>query len=133
MAPDMAMWAHFIMEQQNVRRTRICAELGLWVLLGVPGCIIPTAPLHPSIEAEWLLAQQFVGPGAERVFPEMFRWEQRDGPFDCGGLANGCFRPPRLIQWNTRTPNVIRHEACHAILYQLGRPWRHREGACEGI
>jgi len=43
----------------------------------------------------------------------------KPGSFYCNGVqANGCYGAG-LIKWNVKTPQVIRHEAGHAILHKL--------------
>ena len=87
--------------------------------------------LAPIIYSEWVIGQelssQFVGDKAFSVHPEQFKWQSMPGPFDCGGVkANGCYTHgplrPGKIRWNAHTPQVIRHEAGHAILDKLGHP-----------
>lgn len=123
---NMGMWTHC---QAN---GRLSSVLLVWALLS--SCSVATTPtdLNPAIEAEWALAQQAVSTmrgdtAAYGIWPTQFNWRESAGPFDCGGdLANGCFEANRRrITWNTQTPNVIRHEAGHAILWKLGDDrWR---------
>jgi hypothetical protein len=104
----------------------------LLILLALQACQTATAPtvVDPTIHAEWIIAQSRLTclgtHNVEKVTPEQFSWEEIPGQFDCGfqSYKNGCYSPTlRLIQWNTQTPTVIRHEAGHAILHALGNPW----------
>lgn len=89
----------------------------------------PTWVPRPPITTEWQLAQAELAPQfGDRVMhihPMFFNWRRATGPFiDCGGVkAYGCFYPERrLIEWHNDYPQVIRHEAAHAILWRLGCP-----------
>lgn len=105
---------------------------------------LPTSSNHAMGEpydSEWAIAQRrliCLGYHADRVPPTSVGWESRDGSFFCGDIeANGCYIPEkRLIIWNTQTPNVIRHEAGHAILHRLlgsNLDWHCYEHGNDGI
>jgi len=66
---------------------------------------------------------------------EEFTFEASSLAFSCAGYLEtaGCFNPPRHIQYWASYPEVIKHEAKHAILYRLGDPrWKCIEhpGGC---
>jgi len=99
------------------------------ILLACDTATKPT-PLPDFIVSEWGTAQmKLINEGwdtefnVRRILPEMFSIFPRMGQFYCGDvLANGCFDPPSTIIYNFDTPQVIRHEALHAILYKLKHP-----------
>jgi hypothetical protein len=119
--------------------------LGWAALLGLLVCELPTSsggyPVPPEAWGEWeITVQTLVSRGvsesaARGVTPDMFRHVASAGPFYCVSVwANGCFKRPRLITWNTLTPHVLRHEYGHAILYKLGyscsSDFEHTEASC---
>lgn len=90
-------------------------------------------PYRDVVDVEWAIAQRetvpYVGEAAYGVWPDQFNWSVEMDAFDCDGDEypdNGCFNTlHRRITWNIQTPNVIRHEAGHAIMWKLGHPdWR---------
>jgi hypothetical protein len=93
----------------------------------------PKIDLDPVIISEWGAAQVILIEQnwqdyfqIDRVKPQMFNFTEHAEPFHCNGqLANGCFSPPWDITYNKQTPQVIRHEAGHAILYRV-RDYRWR-------
>jgi hypothetical protein len=83
------------------------------------------------IRSEWSIAQKALAELSVNsiglAVPELCTWIPYDGPIETSaswtGFANGVFDPHGfVIQWNTRTPTVIRHEAGHAILQFLDHP-----------
>ena len=121
-----------------MRKSKIgqCAKASLSVqLFYLLSCATPMSTmmpdLHGTVDREWAVAQEVLegwGVPAHRIKPMMFNWHTHDGPFPCGKVerANGCFSPQSYsISYNTQTPQVIRHESTHAILYRLGYEcWR---------
>lgn len=107
-------------------------------ILGCQSISGPSDAYHSIIEAEFAIAQEKVAREytiqAWAVSVGDFSWQRHNGPFMCGDeLANGCFHyPSRTITWNVQTPQVIRHEAGHALLYALGYydKWRCYEHGC---
>ena len=105
----------------------------LLLALALAGYATSTSPdeITPAMRAEWQLAQVALSShlwgraDALNVHPDTFRWTAINGPFSCAKVqANGCYGNDH-VQWNTRTPTVIRHEGGHAILERLGdRRWR---------
>ena len=99
--------------------------------------VAPDAVYTDVVNAEFAIAQVKVSaeynPRARLVSVDDFSWHDHDGPMMCGGVwANGCFgtRPPR-IEFNSRTPSVIRHESGHAILWKIGDDrWKCFEHGC---
>lgn len=108
-------------------------------------CEATTSPdaIPDHVRAEWAIAQQRVEahydePRARFIHPEQFGWRVKSDLFWCGDiLANGCFSTPSgTITYNRHVPEVIRHEAGHAILWKLNHPdwrcWEHwNEERCQ--
>lgn len=90
----------------------------------------PPQRLDSIIYTEWNIAQRnldCLGYKVNSYNPSIYRWVKHSSPFKCGGvLSNGCYSSfNRTISWNTKTPNVIRHEAGHVMLRMSGATnWR---------
>lgn len=84
------------------------------------------------IRDEWRLAQEklsapeWVGDRAWEVGLQTVSFREKRGRFYCEGTyCNGCYYSSGTILYNGYVPEVIRHEAGHAILHRLGdRRWR---------
>lgn len=113
----------------------------LCAVLGAVSCS-PTSPsgipvaYDEVIQREWALALGLLKsahvPRLNLVKPQLCNWVPHDGPIRTTwqgevAWANGDFNPNTFtIRWNTQTPQVLRHEAGHAILRFLD----HRCWAC---
>ena len=108
----------------------------LSIVMGCQAFPTRTRDVPDWLRHEWSIGQERASSrvtGAYSVQPEQFHFEAMPGPFDCGGiLANGCYSSGTgKIRYNRRTPDVIKHEAGHAILNRLGHPdWRCYEHTC---
>lgn len=108
----------------------------LAVLLLMSGCSLPTssdADLDPLMVEEFNVAKETLEAWGVRVWvgPDDFLIIPRPDAFTCGTTlgANGCYDPnSRRIDWNTKTPTVLRHEFGHGILHIEGFScWREYE------
>lgn len=98
-------------------------------LLSSPDEITPEMAYHWEVGSRWLIEEPW-NVDSRAVFnvkPEHFRWKVLDvESFDCGGVeAVGCYdADTATITWVRSVPEVIAHEAGHAILERLGdRRW----------
>jgi hypothetical protein len=112
--------------------TMCCVSCGLSSPTDLP------AAYEDVIRTEWALAQRLLGElDVDRVVlvvPEICTWVPHDGMVKTSisdtGWANGVFYPRNfVVEWNIHTPQVIRHEAGHAILHFLD----HRCRSCFSV
>lgn len=102
------------------------------LLLGILGCWGPTSPLVPPeswILEEWSIAQcQVTAMGFKRADSIPAKWFSfiAHEPVCDGGIflgsqcVSGWFEPNNHeIHYSTAVPHVVRHEAGHAILWEL--------------
>lgn len=95
-------------------------------------------PVSDWIRLEWNIAQSIIATDWELdsafgVHPDRFKFEEMPGPFKCGDmdLAAGCYKSSsKTIQYDVNSPNVVRHEAGHAILHALGGNWKCYQHMC---
>jgi len=103
----------------------------LGLALAFMGCasLSPLPKLY--IYAQWRIEQEALAVKTENrsyeIPPWIFRWEFRKGPYICPNNSKqvclGTFDPVRgkIIVAEPTAATVVRHEACHAILFALGR------------
>lgn len=137
--PDGALFAAQLVLEMRRRRGRavvlgILGGLGLLLVFSLFGCNIPPTSPQPPLEphiykgwqgAQYLLTQLKPPPVCDpyRYRAEDFVFRPVDGMFKCDDIqTSGCFKPPKLISYNIHTPDVLRHEGGHAILYAMKDP-----------
>jgi len=128
-------------------------------LLLLTGCpLLPTSHdpvdrgIEPWMRSQWHAAQNELSQlvpipsdprrrqGVFDVSIDQFTFRKESFMFPCGpgpALTAGCFHTRvRLIRWWGGAPDVIKHEAKHAILWALGDSrWRcidHPDEVCPG-
>lgn len=103
---------------------------------------IPTSPTNDQ-QFWWDAAREEMSAyGLRTLGPEQTIFIPVGGFFFCGGnLAAGCYSPSnKTITYSIETPHVLKHEAAHAMLHQLGYPKavyhcipaHHHEPMCAG-
>jgi len=126
----------------------------LLLLIGCP--LLPTSydPLEQGIEpwmrSQWHTAQNELSQlvpiphdprrrrGVFDISIDRFTFRKEPDIFKCGPITTyGCFHPGgRLIRWWGGSPDVVKHEAKHAILWALGDSrWpciEHPDEVCPG-